>query len=186
MWGLFELDERGRSSLHQPKRPEKKLCSSSESGYLHFRIPRPRTEQVQPDPVPEFISRYHEGKAGVNAARIAVAILSLTASASAFASGDPGVLWWVLFLLCWYIAAAVAVAFTRTPRMWRTAGIALYVVAAVPAWIWYLNVPGPEMLIEHVVMTASPVVLVLPFMVLSRIHGRRTGEFGRIPPLPEE
>ena len=113
----------------------------------------------------------------MKAARIAVAILSLAASPSAFASGDPGVLWWVLFLLCWYIAAAVAVAFTRTPRMWRTAGIALYFVAAVPAWIWYLNVPGPDMLIEHVVMTASPVVLVFLFVGLSRIHRRRTEAF---------
>ena len=77
------------------------------------------------------------------------------------ASGSPGVLFWLFFLLCWYIGAVILVAFSRTPRIWRATGIALYVVAAVPAWIWYLNVPGPDRVMEDILMAASPLVLVI-------------------------
>ena len=115
------------------------------------------------------------------------AVLTVRDAAIAFgpallpASGSPGVLFWLFFLLCWYIGAAILVAFSRTPRMWRATGIALYVVAAVPAWIWYLNVPGPaDLVMEHILidilMAALPLVLVIMFVLLSRMHRRRRAE----------
>jgi hypothetical protein len=89
------------------------------------------------------------------------------------ASGGSAILYWIFFLLCWYVGASTFVALSRTPLMWRATGIALYIVAAVPAWNWYMTIPGYPHVMENILIAALPLVLVILFVLLSRMHRRR-------------
>ena len=103
--------------------------------------------------------------------RAIAVVLFLAAAPSAYASGDPGIFYWLFFFLVWDIGFGASVLYLQTLRKLRLSFIGIYLLCAIATWVWFWNVPGPDFTLENVVMVLWPPALVAVFFLISRRNG---------------
>lgn len=79
----------------------------------------------------------------------------------ALASGDPGVIWWTAGAIVVQLVVAGFLSRLSFFRPLRGPILVAYVLFLVPAWLWGLNVPGPDFGHVDAVLIGGPIVFAI-------------------------
>lgn len=96
---------------------------------------------------------------------VVFALFLIVIPTTAFAMGDPAVLFWAASALILYVAVAVcfiSVEFFREIR-WLT--LAVYLLAAMVIWVWALNASAPRYVIYAVLLVVPIAVFVAAWSI---------------------
>lgn len=99
--------------------------------------------------------------------------LSVTGGAltpcAAWASGDPGVIWSIAGAIGVQIIVGTLMARLAVLRPFRKPMLTVYVMALIPAWIWGLNVPGPDFGHVDALLIGGPIVFLIGATFMARL-----------------
>lgn len=94
-------------------------------------------------------------------ARRLLIVGSALAPSVAIASGDPAVIWWMSGAIAIQLVTAAILFWLPSFRPLRRTVMVTYLVLLLAAWLWGLNVPGPDFAYVYAALLGGPVVFLL-------------------------
>lgn len=96
---------------------------------------------------------------------VVLALFFIFIPTTAFAHGDPAVLYWAASALVLHVAVAVCFMSVEIFREIRWLTLAVYLVATTVAWVWALNAFGPRYVIYAVLFVVPIAVFVAAWKI---------------------